>query len=93
MPIMFNPGYDASSLPAETCTNTTSALLQVSANSARGWLALNLVNAGAVSALRVSVDGHSMFVYAADGLYVQMQEVEVSWLLPLFHVSPALANK
>ncbi|RSL98516.1 hypothetical protein CDV31_012583 [Fusarium ambrosium] len=43
----------------------------------RGWLALNLVNSGAVSALRVSLDGHSMFVYAADGLYTKLQEVNV----------------
>jgi hypothetical protein len=78
MPMMFKPGFNASSLPPETCTNTTSALLQISANSTQGWLALNLVNSGAVSALRVSLDGHSMFVYAADGLYVQMQEVKVS---------------
>lgn len=78
MPMMFKLGFNASSLPPETCTNTTSALLQISANSTQGWLALNLVNSGAVSALRVSMDGHSMFVYAADGLYVQMQEVKAS---------------
>lgn len=79
---MFNPGYNASSLPPDTCTNTTSSLLNISANSNTGWLALNLVNSGAVSALRVSLDGHSMFVYAADGSFVQLQEVKVNffWL-------------
>ncbi|KID64078.1 Cupredoxin, partial [Metarhizium hybridum] len=77
MPMMFNPGYNASSLPPETCTNTTSNLLNISANGTTGWLALNLVNSGAVSALRVSLDGHSMFVYAADGSFVQLQEVKV----------------
>jgi len=45
----------------------------------QGWLALNLVNAGAVSKLAVSLDSHSMFVYAADGLFTAMQEVEVSF--------------
>lgn len=80
MPMMFNPGYNASSLPPETCTNTTSNLLNISANGTTGWLALNLVNSGAVSALRVSLDGHSMFVYAADGSFVQLQEVKVSFL-------------
>lgn len=75
--MMFKPGFDMSSLPPETCTNTTSPLLTIAADQSRGWLALNLVNSGAVSALRVSLDGHSMFVYAADGLYTNMQEVNV----------------
>ncbi|OJJ54694.1 hypothetical protein ASPSYDRAFT_49808 [Aspergillus sydowii CBS 593.65] len=76
-PMMFKPGYNASSLPPETCTNTSSPLLNIPANHTNGWLALNLVNSGAVSKLRVSLDAHTMFVYAADGLYVEMQEVKV----------------
>jgi hypothetical protein len=83
-PMMFKPGFNTSSLPAETCTNTTSALLTIPANHTLGWLALNLVNSGAVSALRVSLDAHSMFVYAADGLYVQLQEVKGSIFSRLF---------
>lgn len=77
-PMMFRDGYDASDLPPETCTNTTSPLLTIPANRTNGWLALNLVNSGAVSPLRVSLDSHSMFVYAADGLYVEPQETKVS---------------
>lgn len=46
----------------------------------QGWLALNLVNAGAVSKLAISLDSHSMFVYAADGLYTVVQEVKVSFM-------------
>ncbi|KAK2609370.1 hypothetical protein QQS21_002151 [Conoideocrella luteorostrata] len=76
-PMMFKPGFDQSSLPPETCTNTTSPLLVIPAVESNGWLALNLVNSGAISALSISLDGHSMFVYAADGLYVKMQEVKV----------------
>lgn len=76
-PMMFKPGFEMSALPPETCTNTTSPLLTIAADQSRGWLALNMVNSGAVSALRVSLDGHSMFVYAADGLYTNMQEVNV----------------
>ncbi|EWZ79220.1 hypothetical protein FOCG_18256 [Fusarium oxysporum f. sp. radicis-lycopersici 26381] len=76
-PMMFKPGFNMSSLPPETCTNTTSPLLVIPADQSRGWLALNLVNSGAVSALRVSLDGHSMFVYAADGLYTKLQKVNV----------------
>ena len=82
MPMMFKPGFNTSSLPPETCTNTTSALFTVPANSTQGWLALNLVNSGAVSALRISMDGHSMVIYAADGLYVELQEVKVSLVTP-----------
>jgi hypothetical protein len=54
-PMMFRPGYDINSLPAETCVNTTSQLLVVKANASLGWLALNLVNSGAVSNLKVSL--------------------------------------
>ena len=77
-PMMFRPGYNVSSLPSATCANTTSSLLTIPANCTQGWLALNLVNSGAVSKLAVSLDAHSMYVYAADGLYVTLQEVKVS---------------
>ncbi|KAI4245837.1 MAG: hypothetical protein L6R42_010101, partial [Xanthoria sp. 1 TBL-2021] len=77
-PMMFKPGFNISSLPSETCVNTTSPLLTIHANRTQGWLALNLVNSGAVSKLGVSLDAHSMYVYAADGLFVTLQEVKVS---------------
>lgn len=77
-PMMFRPGYNVSSLPLATCANTTSSLLTISANHTQGWLSLNLVNSGAVSKLAVSIDAHSMYVYAADGLYVTLQEFKVS---------------
>ncbi|KAA8644991.1 uncharacterized protein ATNIH1004_009202 [Aspergillus tanneri] len=76
-PMIFRQGFNVDSLPPETCTKTSSPLLTIPADQARGWLALNLVNSGAVSKLHVSLDAHSMFVYAADGLYVEMQEVKV----------------
>lgn len=49
------------------------------ADASQGWVAFHLVNAAAVSRLSVSLDGHSMLVYAADGLYVEPQEVKVSF--------------
>ncbi|KAL1582284.1 hypothetical protein WHR41_09162 [Cladosporium halotolerans] len=76
-PTMFRPGYNASDLPPETCTKTMAPLLTIPANSSSGWLALNLVNAGSTSKLTVSLDSHTMYVYAADGLFVKMQEIEV----------------
>lgn len=77
-PMMFKPGFNLSSLPPSTCAKTTSSLLTIPANYTQGWLALNLVNSGAVSKLAVSLDAHSMYVYAADGLYVTLHEVNVS---------------
>merc|ERR1712000_188033 len=77
MQMMFKPGFNASSLPPETCSNTTSELFMFNVDASQGWTAFHLVNAAAVSRLSVSLDGHSMFVYAADGLYVKPQEVKV----------------
>lgn len=85
-PMMFKPGFNLSSLPPDTCTNTSSEQLVVQANQTTGWLALNLVNSGAVSALSVSLDGHSMFVYAADGLYVALQKVQVQLNSQLYNL-------
>ncbi|KAK3115344.1 hypothetical protein LTR53_005429 [Teratosphaeriaceae sp. CCFEE 6253] len=76
-PGMFRPGYDIGSLLPETCVNTSSSLLTIKADHAQGWLFLHLVNAGATTKLSVSLDAHTMFVYAADGLFVEMQEVKV----------------
>jgi len=73
-PMMFKPGFDKSSLPPETCTNTTSEQLVLNADASQGWTAFHLVNAGAVSRLSVSLNGHSFIVYAADGLYVKPQK-------------------
>ncbi|PYH94878.1 hypothetical protein BO71DRAFT_378813 [Aspergillus ellipticus CBS 707.79] len=76
-PMMFRKGFNSSSLPPDTCSNTSSPLLTIRTDSGGGWLALNLVNSGASSRLHVSFDAHSMFVYAADGRYVVMQEVKI----------------
>lgn len=76
-PMMFRPGYDMGSLPPSTCQNTTSDLLKISANTTRGWLALHLVNAASVAKMSVSMDAHSMYVYAADGFFVALQKVQV----------------
>ncbi|PYI00346.1 hypothetical protein BO78DRAFT_355831 [Aspergillus sclerotiicarbonarius CBS 121057] len=76
-PMMFRKDFNSSSLPPDTCSNTSSPLLTICAGCEGGWLALNLVNSGASSRLHVSLDTHSMFVYAADGRYVEMQEVKI----------------
>ncbi|KAK1054235.1 hypothetical protein LTR74_015983 [Friedmanniomyces endolithicus] len=76
-PEMFRPGYDINSLLLETCANTTSSSPTMKADHAQGWLFLHLVNAGATTKLSVSLDALTMFVYAADGLFVEMQEVKI----------------
>lgn len=76
-PTMFRPGYNASDLRPESCAETVAPLLKIPASASLGWLALHLVNAGSTTKLTVSLDSHTMFVYAADGLFVNMQEVEV----------------
>jgi len=91
-PMMFKPGYNLSSLPPESCTNTSAPLYTIQANDTDGWLALNLLNAGSVSKLAVSLDSHSMYVYAADGLYVTLQEIKASIQFPLSPL-PANTNK
>jgi len=77
-PMMFKPGYNLTSFALQPCVNTTSPFLHIAANQSLGWLSLNLVNSGAVTKLAISLDGHSMFVYAADGEYVGLEEVNVS---------------
>lgn len=77
-PMMFNPGYSIDSLPQVTCSNTTAPLLTIPVMRSHGWLALHLVNAAATSKMQVSLDAHTMFVFAADGVYVEMQEVKVA---------------
>lgn len=85
-PMMFKPGFNSSSLPPETCSNTTSEQLVLNVDASQGWVALHLVNTGAVSRLSVSLDGHSFIVYAADGLYVEPQKAEVGSGTPVLTV-------
>merc|ERR1711977_198418 len=55
MQMMFKPGFNASSLPPETCSNTTSELFMFNVDASQGWTAFHLVNAAAVSRLSVSL--------------------------------------
>ncbi|KAG9250362.1 multicopper oxidase-domain-containing protein [Emericellopsis atlantica] len=49
--------------------------LRMGSLSLRGCMPPMMFKPGFDIALRVSLDGHSMFVYAADGLYTNMQKV------------------
>ncbi|KDN48350.1 hypothetical protein RSAG8_02942, partial [Rhizoctonia solani AG-8 WAC10335] len=47
-----------------------------------GWVAFNLLNSGALWDLRVSIDSHKMYFFAADGHYTKIQ-VATSVLIPI----------
>ncbi|KAK4700301.1 hypothetical protein P7C70_g5947, partial [Phenoliferia sp. Uapishka_3] len=81
----FNPVYQPynGSTPSKVlstawydCTNTTTPLEVVDVDPAFGWASINLVNGGANYETIVSIDEHPMWVYAADGSYIEPVEVE-----------------
>lgn len=80
-PMMFKEGYDASYLNPEVCVNTSTPLETIYTNGA-SWISFNIVNAAVVTGLSFSLDSHSLWVFAADGPYVEPQKVEV-WPLSL----------
>ena len=79
MNTMLGPGFNNTrSLPPQACSNTPSGLAVIHVDEANGWVVLHLANTGLLSDLAFSIDGHSMIVYAADGLYVELSEIQVS---------------
>ncbi|KAJ9211278.1 hypothetical protein DTO166G4_7111 [Paecilomyces variotii] len=77
-PMMLRDGFDARDFQTQSCLNTTSDLTVIMADPSEGWLALHLANTGLVSDISFSIDGHSMIVYAVDGIYVDLSEVQVT---------------
>lgn len=76
-PMMLRAGFDTSDLQTQKCFNTTSDLTIITADTSEGWIALHLANTGLVSDVSFSIDGHSMIVYAVDGTYVDLCEIQV----------------
>ncbi|KAF8674944.1 multicopper oxidase family [Rhizoctonia solani] len=64
------------------CTNTTTNLQHWVVNKNDKWVAFNLLNSGALWDLRVSVDSHTLYIYAADGNYVRIKKAN-SITIPL----------
>lgn len=60
-----------------TCKNTTTPLEVISVDAKKKWVSLALVNIGTLWDLKVSIDSHKMWVYAADGQYHEPQFVDV----------------
>ncbi|KAH7320477.1 laccase [Rhizoctonia solani] len=56
------------------CTNTTTNLQHWVVNKSDTWVAFNLINSGALWDLRVSIDSHTLYIYAVDGSYVNIKQ-------------------
>ncbi|KAG9088810.1 hypothetical protein FRC07_012470, partial [Ceratobasidium sp. 392] len=64
------------------CTNSSTSYEVFTAKKSDGWVSFNLLNSGGVWDLRVSIDQHKLYFYAADGGYVNVQ-VATSVLIPI----------
>ncbi|QRV77409.1 Multicopper oxidase [Ceratobasidium sp. AG-Ba] len=64
------------------CTNTNTPFQVYVVKQSDGWAAFNLLNSGALWDLRVSIDSHTMYYYAADGHYTNIQKA-TSILIPI----------
>ncbi|KAF8699880.1 multicopper oxidase family, partial [Rhizoctonia solani] len=71
------------------CTNTTTNLQHWVVNKNDKWVAFNLLNSGALWDLRVSVDSHTLYIYAADGNYVRIKKAN-SITIPVVRVAAAV---
>lgn len=58
------------------CKNTTTELEVFQVNPAAKWAAFNVVNAASVWDLRISIDNHTLYTFAADGSYIRPIESE-----------------
>jgi FtsP/CotA-like multicopper oxidase with cupredoxin domain len=59
----------------DVCTATTGQVEVVSVDASAGWASINLISAAGIDTLEVSIDNHTMYVYATDGAYIQPQAV------------------
>lgn len=69
---------DPSALPASAynvCTATSGQVEVISVDASAGWASINLISSAGVDTLEVSIDNHTMHVYATDGAYIQPQAV------------------
>lgn len=64
------------------CSNSGTSFEVFTVKQSDGWVAFNLLNSGALWDLRVSIDSHKMYYYAADGHYTKVQ-VATSILIPI----------
>ena len=59
----------------DVCTATNGQIEVISVDASEGWASINMVSAAGVDTLEVSIDNHTMYVYATDGAYIVPQPV------------------
>ncbi|CAE6393768.1 unnamed protein product [Rhizoctonia solani] len=64
------------------CSNTSTTYEVFTVKQSDGWVSFNLLNSGGVWDLRVSIDQHKLYFYAADGAYINIQTA-TSVLIPI----------
>ncbi|CAE6358361.1 unnamed protein product [Rhizoctonia solani] len=64
------------------CSNTSTTYEVFTVKQSDGWVSFNLLNSGSVWDLRISIDQHKLYFYAADGGYVNIQTA-TSALIPI----------
>lgn len=67
-----------SALPAsayDVCSPTSGEVEVVSVDASSGWASINLVSVAGIDTLEVSIDNHTLYVYATDGAYIVPQAV------------------
>ncbi|GAB1522214.1 hypothetical protein RhiTH_005326 [Rhizoctonia solani] len=77
---VFPYGGDPNSVKPEIfyqCKNTTTELEVFQVNPASKWAAFNVVNAASIWDLRVSIDNHTLYTFAADGSYIRPIQSEL----------------
>ncbi|KAJ5746443.1 hypothetical protein N7520_011625 [Penicillium odoratum] len=57
-----------------TATNATEEIINV--DPLNGWASLNFIGSASISALIVSINNHSLWVYEIDGLYIKPTKVD-----------------
>ena len=61
----------------DVCVPSKGPIEVINVDPADGWISINIINAGTVSSLGVSIDEHPMWIYAADGRHIQPVLVDV----------------
>ncbi|KAG8723960.1 hypothetical protein FRC12_024401, partial [Ceratobasidium sp. 428] len=64
------------------CQNSSTPFQVYVVKQSDGWASFNLLNSGALWDLRVSIDSHTMYYYAADGYYINIKKA-TSILIPI----------
>jgi len=71
--------FDIAAIPADAyfnCTPSTGPMANITVDPSKKWAALTFISSSGFSTLKWTIDGHKMWVYAADGHYITPQLVD-----------------